>query len=356
MSPTKPAQDNGRSSMYEKITPDLRRRVDIALLERVPATYREVYMAFELHEYAVTYMSFYRYARRIRDRGNIAELANIDADTETDLTPAINKLAARQLLEILLNEDTFDPRAFAALTASIDRLSRFDSRQHARADANALTRRRLDQNDIDLQLKSEQLQLIRERLQYLRDSRDRSVPAPMLPAPAAIVMPKNGTTMEDSMRIAASNRTIHESSLGSEPIRRGGRFSGDNSLMNLNPPADKNLRTAVEHQHNKNSANDLDRPDVDFFRGDPRAEGRRGDQASGKEERVANAIAVFGQVHVLEDRPDHARPEDRGGGIGNGIGQRHPQKHLLGGDGDEPSANSEQAAGQTGRQTRGEDG
>jgi hypothetical protein len=173
-------------------------------------------MTFKLHEHAITYMSFYRYARRVRDRGNVAELATLDAETETDLTPAINKLAARQLLEILLNEDQFDHRALATLTAALDRLSRFESRQRARADTNALTTRRLDQNDLDLQLKSQQIELIRERLQYLRDSRTPSdVAAQESPPPPSLPI-RDEPSENGVFKIAASDRAVNRPALSSE--------------------------------------------------------------------------------------------------------------------------------------------
>lgn len=177
MSETK-QRDNGRSSMYEKITPDLRRKVDIALLERVPATYIEVYMTFKLHEHAVTYMSFYRYARRLRDRANVAELANLDEETDTNLNPALNKLAARQLLEILLNEHDFEPRVLNFLTAILHRLNTADHQERTLTHHSAYSQEKLNLARAKLNLKSQYLDLLRERFRLIQPiPENKSLPA-----------------------------------------------------------------------------------------------------------------------------------------------------------------------------------
>jgi hypothetical protein len=169
-------RDNSTSSVFTKLPPDLRRVVDIAIVERHPPTLQGVWMQFELAKHGVTYMSLYRYARRLRDRANVTELARLDADTDTDLTPAINRLAARQLLETFMNEDTFEPREIASLTASIRNLSRSEFQQRKLDEDSSIARERLEQHRTELQLKSEQLQLIRQRLQPLLESRKENSP------------------------------------------------------------------------------------------------------------------------------------------------------------------------------------
>ena len=47
-------QDNSRSSVFEKLTPDLRRAVNVAIIERCPANFRAIWMQFELGTFGVS--------------------------------------------------------------------------------------------------------------------------------------------------------------------------------------------------------------------------------------------------------------------------------------------------------------
>jgi len=50
-------QDNSRSSVFEKLPPDLRRAVNVAIIERCPANFRAIWMQFELGKFGVSYYS-----------------------------------------------------------------------------------------------------------------------------------------------------------------------------------------------------------------------------------------------------------------------------------------------------------
>src|SRR5437867_11081331 len=110
--------DNSQSSIFEKLPPELRHQIDIAIIERVPPTYAAVWMHFKLADHRVSFTAFYRYARRLRDRANVAEIANLANDDDADIDSAIRKLAARQVLELLLNNDEIAPKDIAALISA----------------------------------------------------------------------------------------------------------------------------------------------------------------------------------------------------------------------------------------------
>jgi hypothetical protein len=101
------------SSILAKVPPDLRRQIDIAIVERAPPTYQAVWMTFNLADHGVSYMAFYRYARRLRDRANLAELAALGPHDEDDVTNLLPKLIGRELVEELLNNDVPDSREIA---------------------------------------------------------------------------------------------------------------------------------------------------------------------------------------------------------------------------------------------------
>lgn len=96
-------QDNGRSLIFEKLTLDERRAVDVAIIERLPPTLTAVWMDHKLGEKGISYSAFYRYARRLRTQCELHDLA--------ELTPAedpekiLPRVIARQLLDAILSED-----------------------------------------------------------------------------------------------------------------------------------------------------------------------------------------------------------------------------------------------------------
>jgi len=64
-------------------------------------------------------MSFYRYARRLRDRANLAELAALTADDDAEVDARLRKLVSRRLIELMLNQDDASPKDIGHLTSAL---------------------------------------------------------------------------------------------------------------------------------------------------------------------------------------------------------------------------------------------
>lgn len=148
-------QENNRSSLFDKLPDDLRRRLDLAIVHRIPPTFKAVWMQFELAKFGVSFSALYRYARRLRDRINLAEAVLIADDDQPDIDAAIQKLLSRRVLELLMHTGAADcAREIAALVSA--------SRKGART-AHDLCRLELDREH--LRLKSEALDLSRRALE-----------------------------------------------------------------------------------------------------------------------------------------------------------------------------------------------
>ena len=57
---------DSKSSLFEKVPPDLRRQVNQALIDRDPHTYQGVFDKFNLAAFGVSFTAFYNYGKRIR--------------------------------------------------------------------------------------------------------------------------------------------------------------------------------------------------------------------------------------------------------------------------------------------------
>ncbi|HKQ50614.1 MAG TPA: hypothetical protein VJZ71_21265 [Phycisphaerae bacterium] len=148
-------QDNGRSSLFDKLPEELRRRLDLAILHRIPPTFKDVWMQFELSKFGVSYSALYRYARRLRDRLNMAEAVFLNDDDGADVDAAIQKLLSRRLLELLLHTGGAScAKEIAALTSA--------QRKGVRTTVDL---RRLEHDGEYLRLKSEALELARRSLE-----------------------------------------------------------------------------------------------------------------------------------------------------------------------------------------------
>jgi hypothetical protein len=108
-------KQESNSSVFEKTTPDLRRAVNRALVDRDPPSYKGVYAKFKLAGRDVSFHAFYRYARRVRSQAAMFEMAEITASAGTDLAAMLPKVLAQRLLEVLAFEDV-SPRHIQRLT------------------------------------------------------------------------------------------------------------------------------------------------------------------------------------------------------------------------------------------------
>ncbi len=103
------------SVVFEKTDPDLRRRINRAIVDRDPPTYKGVFAKFNLAAKGIGFHAFYRYARRLRARAAMFEMAEMTTCTGTDLPAILPKVLAQRLLEVLAFEDV-SPRHIQRLT------------------------------------------------------------------------------------------------------------------------------------------------------------------------------------------------------------------------------------------------
>jgi hypothetical protein len=173
-------QDNGRSSLFEKLPAELRREIDIAIVERTPPTYAAIWMDLKLAEHRISYSAFYRYARRLRDRANLAEVAELTGD-EVDLDTPIRRLLARRALDSLISDDQSSPAELTALLSALRHSTRTVQQNRKAEDDSRLAWARLEHDREFLQLKLEHLQTMRRRfLAHQGDETPEVPPAPHL--------------------------------------------------------------------------------------------------------------------------------------------------------------------------------
>lgn len=104
-----------RSSVFERLTADMLRRVNLSIIERDPPTFKAVHRRYQLETLGVGYHAFYRYARRLRAEAALFELAGLTAPPEADVPALLPRLLAQRLLETLAFEDA-SPRQIQRLT------------------------------------------------------------------------------------------------------------------------------------------------------------------------------------------------------------------------------------------------
>ena len=104
-----------QSSLYEKTDPDFRRSLDRAVIDRDPPTYKALYNKFKLAAKDISFMAFYRYARRLRAHAAMLELADLALPEGCDPVQILPKLLANRLLDAAIDEST-SPRTLQRLT------------------------------------------------------------------------------------------------------------------------------------------------------------------------------------------------------------------------------------------------
>ncbi len=92
------------SSLFEKISPDFRRQIDEAIVDRSPPTYRAIYEHFCLPDFAISFSAFYRYARRLRFHAAAFDQAELAMPEGADLIDLLPQLLAHRLLEAVIDE------------------------------------------------------------------------------------------------------------------------------------------------------------------------------------------------------------------------------------------------------------
>lgn len=118
--PNTPTYDQGsQSSVYERLEPDLRKKLDRAIADRQPASLQACYEAFELASHGVSRAAFYRYARRLREQTELHRVADLVHPDEADVSKYFPELINRRLLDVLVNEEASALTIHRLVNASI---------------------------------------------------------------------------------------------------------------------------------------------------------------------------------------------------------------------------------------------
>lgn len=167
--------ESGRSSLFAKLPPDLRRAVDIAIAEHVPPTFRAVWMQFELARFGVTFSAFYRYARRLRERVNLLEAAALAGENDADVDAVLKKLTGRRALDLLLHSHGAEClKEIAALVSAHSQTAWLDIAERRMVLENRRLAEESNAARARLELDREQLRLKAEFLQSARSLRTPS--------------------------------------------------------------------------------------------------------------------------------------------------------------------------------------
>jgi hypothetical protein len=95
-----------RSTIFEKLPTDLRRRLDQAIIDRDPPSYRALHAKFGLSAHGVSFTALYRYARRLRAQADLLHVAHLALPDAPDVAQSLPTLLAYRLLDALNNEDS----------------------------------------------------------------------------------------------------------------------------------------------------------------------------------------------------------------------------------------------------------
>ncbi len=112
---TTPEKIETQSSIFEKTDPDFRRRLNQAIIDHDPPTYKALFTKFDLAAKKISFAAFYRYARRIRTHAAMIELTRQALPDDCDPVAVIPNLLAHRLLDAAVDEDT-SPRTLQRLT------------------------------------------------------------------------------------------------------------------------------------------------------------------------------------------------------------------------------------------------
>ena len=102
-----PDETTSRHSIFEKTTPELRRKLDRAILSYEPAGYRPLYKKYNLADLGVSFTSFYRHARRLRARAATLQLADdvLEPSDGPSLVDILPDLISQHLVEQIMAND-----------------------------------------------------------------------------------------------------------------------------------------------------------------------------------------------------------------------------------------------------------
>ena len=103
--PETPAAPDSRSSIFEKTSPELRRKLERAILNYDPASYLAIFKKYDLPAHGVSYTSFYCYARKLRTRASVHQAVDFDGPDDDSLVEALPRLIAQFLVDQIMAND-----------------------------------------------------------------------------------------------------------------------------------------------------------------------------------------------------------------------------------------------------------
>jgi len=126
-----------RTSFYDKTTPAERQKINHAIVNHMPATYKGIYSFFNLKSKGIDYFAFYRYARKLRDRADAALVTDLVAPDAKASAQLAMRLAAHECVAALLHPEE---EGSAKKLAKNERIYSHFRRQELAADRSAAIR------------------------------------------------------------------------------------------------------------------------------------------------------------------------------------------------------------------------
>ena len=100
--PAKLGPIDSRSSVIERVGPVVRQKIDQALVDRQPATYKAVYEKFGLQVHGVSFTAFYYYARKVRTNAALVEMARLSLPDDQPVDKFLPEIVGQRFLEAAL--------------------------------------------------------------------------------------------------------------------------------------------------------------------------------------------------------------------------------------------------------------
>ncbi|MCZ6682260.1 MAG: DUF3486 family protein [Planctomycetota bacterium] len=124
-----------KSTLYHRLPPEDRRKLDRAIVDRTHTTYKSCYEHFRLADRGIGFFVFYRYARNLRRLAAVTEISDARSPEENDpvaLNEAISRLLTDRLIESL-DDETADSQVLHRLVRAYDRAIRVQKVIHHNA-------------------------------------------------------------------------------------------------------------------------------------------------------------------------------------------------------------------------------
>ncbi|HKQ46571.1 MAG TPA: hypothetical protein VJZ71_00705 [Phycisphaerae bacterium] len=113
-----------QSSVFARLDPDLRKKLDHAIVDRKPATLQACYDEFSLADLSVSRAAFYRYARKLRGQAELHHVAELVHPDDPDPRRYNHRLIQRRLLDLLLNHKDASAKQIHSLVNAAARVTR----------------------------------------------------------------------------------------------------------------------------------------------------------------------------------------------------------------------------------------